>query len=654
MVVRQEYVQLRALIHDSRVYASDDMNDARTWDTVADDDGDTAFTEASHRSPAVGQEAPQSVSSRNLHFWQRFLALRRIFWPAVFCRTSSLVLFAVVMSVVYAWTYQVVSVLPGPLTEAVVKGDRAQFMEDVIIMCLAVALGALSNALIVAVGEYLCLTHVRGLITRQLTEVYITDRVYYKLAFLDSRITDPDSRITRDVEAFCDALKLLFFGTPMYTGYFATTASLVAFTVTLVTTANGGWGLVFMTLGMFLLSVLLAWLLSRLSAVARTSLGHASARFQSLHSHFSAHTEHIAFLDGHEQEQRKLDESLSSVLLSSKRVALRTLPLNCSTFGFYWGNSVLCYALPGLLYFSSPTQETGEALSSALVSDATVLYAFMSSLSMYLLLSQVTSTLMAATARVGELFEVIESVRANPAHKSKVTFEHSTDGSLVVHALTVTRPKGIDSPLVQNLHLNVSSTNSVLVMGPSGVGKSSLLRVICGLWPAPSGTVKLPAAVGADGLLFVPQKPYMCHGTLVEQLTYPAEGVVLPMPVIKSLLEEVGLDYLLHDHDIHDVCDWGQILSLGEQQRLGVARVLYVRPAVAVMDESTSAIDEENERRVFLALKNRRIGLLSVAHRSSVLEYHDEVVSLSRGGTWTRRSAREQALEYYKSRLPSG
>jgi putative ATP-binding cassette transporter len=555
------------------------------------------------------------------------------------------------MSVVYAWTYQVVSVLPGPLVEAVVKGDNASFVNKVIIMCLAVALGALSNAAIVAVGEYLCLNHVRGLITRSLTAAYITDRVYYKLAFLDSRITDPDSRITRDVESFCDSLKLLFFGTPMYTGYFATTTSLVAFTYTLVTTANGGWGLVFLTLGMFLLSVLLAWLLSRLSAVARTSLGQSSARFQSLHSHFFTHTEHIAFLDGHEQEQRKLDDSLSSVLSDSKRVALRTLPLNCSTFGFYWGNSVLCYALPGLLYFSSPTEVTGEALSSMLVSDATVLYAFMSSLSMYLLLSQVTSTLMAATARVGELCEVLESVRENPSYRSKVHFKHSNDGSLVVQAMTVSRP-GMASPLVQNLQLSVSSANSVLVMGPSGVGKSSLLRVICGLWPAPCGNVTLPAAVGANGLLFVPQKPYMCHGTLVEQLTYPADGIVLPMHVVQSLLDEVGLGYLLQDHDMDDVCDWGQILSLGEQQRLGVARVLYVRPAVAVMDESTSAIDEENEQRVFLALKKRGIGLLSVAHRSSVLEYHNEVISLSRGGTWAKRSAHEQALEYYKSHMP--
>lgn len=73
-MVRHGYVRLRALVHDSRVYASDDMNDARTWDTVADDDGDTPFTQASHRSPAVGQEAPQSASSSatNLQFWQRF------------------------------------------------------------------------------------------------------------------------------------------------------------------------------------------------------------------------------------------------------------------------------------------------------------------------------------------------------------------------------------------------------------------------------------------------------------------------------------------------------------------------------------------------------------------------------------------------------
>jgi ABC-type dipeptide/oligopeptide/nickel transport system ATPase component len=100
-----------------------------------------------------------------------------------------------------------------------------------------------------------------------------------------------------------------------------------------------------------------------------------------------------------------------------------------------------------------------------------------------------------------------------------------------------------------------------------------------------------------------------------------------------ELLHKVGLTYLAKHFDIeNDRRDWSRILSLGEQQRLSVARVLYLRPSIAILDESTSAMDEQNEEQCLGALKRCNIVLLSVAHRSTVKKFHDSALVIDQAG----------------------
>jgi ABC-type uncharacterized transport system fused permease/ATPase subunit len=180
--------------------------------------------------------------------------------------------------------------------------------------------------------------------------------------------------------------------------------------------------------------------------------------------------------------------------------------------------------------------------------------------------------------------------------------------------------------LLENFSLELKSGESVLLVGPSGVGKTSLLRAMLGLWPIVAGEIRRP---DADAVLFLPQKPYLVLGSLRQQLSYPQAGNWTETDLL-DVLTIVGLaDRLPGWGGLDAVCDWGKMLSGGEQQRLGWARLLLQRPDYAILDEATSALDEPMEALLYRQLRDLGMTYLSVGHRSSLRAYHDRVVTLS-------------------------
>jgi putative ATP-binding cassette transporter len=202
-----------------------------------------------------------------------------------------------------------------------------------------------------------------------------------------------------------------------------------------------------------------------------------------------------------------------------------------------------------------------------------------------------------------------------------ITPEMPADVVVRTVGLRVTTPDG-RRVLVDDLSFDLKRGDRLLLVGASGTGKSSVLRALAGLWPPCAGSVGMQPESKA---FFVPQKPYSPLGTLRDQLTYPEqEASGEKDALLLELLKEVGLDSWA-DASLDTNLDWTTTLSLGEQQRLSFARLLYNEPDLAILDEATSAMDIATERRMY-ALMHARLThttLISVGHRPSLLEHHD-------------------------------
>ncbi|XP_057491887.1 ABC transporter D family member 1-like isoform X3 [Actinidia eriantha] len=203
--------------------------------------------------------------------------------------------------------------------------------------------------------------------------------------------------------------------------------------------------------------------------------------------------------------------------------------------------------------------------------------------------------------------------------------------------------------LVEDLTLRAESGSNLLITGPNGSGKSSLFRVLGGLWPLVSGHIVKPG-VGSDlnkEIFYVPQRPYTAVGTLRDQLVYPLTVDQDVEPLTHSemveLLKNVDLEYLLERYPPEKEINWGDELSLGEQQRLGMARLFYHKPKFAILDECTSAVTTDMEERFCAKVRAMGTSCITISHRPALVAFHDVVLSLDGEGGWRVYYKREDS-----------
>lgn len=311
-----------------------------------------------------------------------------------------------------------------------------------------------------------------------------------------------------------------------------------------------------------------------------------------------SNVDEIALLGGEEAERRTLDQRFGGIVGNWRRLINRELVLSCFTYPYQ--HTVL--RIP--LFVALPAFLAGSVNFGGLMEVSTAFSSVVTTLSWFIFSYRDLADLVAASSRLDGFIGAAERGQAT----GRVT--QPGTGPLDIAGLGLRLPDG--KPLLDVAALKVAPGEAVWIAGPSGLGKTTLLKTIAGLWPHADGRITLPAGPA----LFLPQQPYVPLGPIVDAVAYPSGPDAFTLEQRQAALEAVGLGHRLDVMFIDDETASGD-LSGGELQRLALARLLLQRPAFAYLDEPTSAIDVASETEL-LALLRRELpdtAFVIVAHR---------------------------------------
>ncbi|MED6197488.1 ATP-binding cassette sub- D member 1 [Stylosanthes scabra] len=470
--------------------------------------------------------------------------------------------------------------------------------------------------------------------------------VYYKLSHVDGRITNPEQRIASDVPRFCSELSGIVKD------------DLTALTDVLLYT----W-----RLSSYASPKYVFWILAYV-LVAGTTMRKFSPPFgklmsreqqlegdyRQLHSRLRAHSESIAFYGGEMREEAHIQQKFKTLVRH-----LSSVLYDNWWFGMiqdfllkYLGATVAVVLIiepffSGHLRPDSSTLGRAEMLSNLRYHTGVIVSLFQS-LGTLFISARRLNRLSGYADRIHELMAVSRELSLEN-EKSLLQIRGSANciseaNYIEFSGVKVVTPTG--NVLVDDLTLRVESGSNLLITGPNGSGKSSLFRVLGGLWPLVSGHIVKPG-IGSDlnkEIFYVPQRPYTAVGTLRDQLIYPLtadqEVELLTDNGMVELLKNVDLEYLLDRYPPEKEVNWGDELSLGEQQRLGMARLFYHKPKFAILDECTSAVTTDMEERFCTKVRAMGTSCITISHRPALVAFHDVVLSLDGEGGWSVRNRR--------------
>jgi len=331
-------------------------------------------------------------------------------------------------------------------------------------------------------------------------------------------------------------------------------------------------------------------------------------------------SEQIALLQGEGAERQRLLERFGHVVENWYAIMTRTKRLTAFTSSYSQAAVVFPYILVAPAYFADKIQLGG------MMQTASAFSSVQQSLSFFVTVYRSLAEWRAVIARLDGFEMAIGSAANLASSASAIDIVSSTGGDEIdLRGLLVRLPNG--TPLVSAEHFSIRANERTLVTGPSGAGKSTLFRAIAGIWPFGDGMIAIPAKAT---LMMLPQRPYFPVGSLKAAIVYPAEDSAFGSDRVSDALIAVGLPQLASQLEAE--AHWNRMLSLGEQQRLGLARALLLAPQYLFLDEATASLDEASEAALYHLLKEKlpATTIISIGHRSTLEAFHQRHVVLAR------------------------
>ena len=463
---------------------------------------------------------------------------------------------------------------------------------------------------------------------RWMTQTYLRQWLntanHYRMQLLGDAADNPDQRIADDLQMFVQStlsigIGLLSAGVTLCSFVFilwnlSSQAPLHLFGLPFAIPGYLVWAaLIYAVIGTWL-THLIGWPLIPLNF--RQQRFEADFRYNLVRSRENA--EQIASLRGEPAERERHLDRFGLVVSNWIAIMQRQKKLTFFTQSYSQASVIFPYVMVSPAYFSGSMQLGG------LMQTASAFNSVQGALSYIVTAYRSIAEYQAVVARLAGFESAIEAGRAAALTQPAIeVLPRDGAGAITIDHLAIRLPNG--TPLVNAERLDLPSGDRVLVTGPSGAGKSTLFRAIAGIWPFGSGHVTVPADAK---VMLVPQRPYFPVATLAAAITYPARAGTFDDAHLAEVLTAVGLPHLATR--LNEEGHWNRTLSLGEQQRLAVARALLYAPDYLLLDEATASLDEPAEAMLYRVLQDRLKGaaIVSIGHRSTLGAFHRRRVAL--------------------------
>jgi putative ATP-binding cassette transporter len=547
--------------------------------------------------------------------WSRFWQIARPYWFGEERWKARLLLGLLVVLLIGRTEFNVLfNQQSGDFTSALAERDPARFWRTMRWFGLTLLCGVPIYAYYYYVRDRLGIAWRRWL-TQHFLAKYLDKRAFYTLSTSDA-IDNPDQRIAEDINSF-STRSLLFL------------LEIVGAILQLVAFSGVLWSISRALVGILVAYAVFGTVVT-FGVFAKPLIGinyqqlrrEADFRFGLVRIRENA--EAIAFYRGESREGASVRERFRLLYENYLRLLRRTVGLNLVQYSY----TFVTYALPSVVI--APRIISGELEVGRAVTAGGAFTAMLSALTVFVDRFETLSAFAAGIERLHGFAKALDHDESEPGEE----LEWLEDESLELENVTLKVPRQ-ERTLVSALNVSVSEGEGLAIVGASGGGKSSLLRAVAGFWRAGSGIIRRPRL---EHMLFLPQRPYMIIDTLRRQLLYPRVDREVSDDELRAVLAKVNLPDLVERCGGFDVTlDFGKILSLGEQQRLAVARVLLAKPRYAVLDEATSALDLTNEAALYALLAELETTLVSVTHRGAPVRHHRQILELHGDGSWTLR-----------------
>ncbi|PVF98929.1 hypothetical protein CPB86DRAFT_757827 [Serendipita vermifera] len=574
-------------------------------------------------------------------FYQRLRTLLRIVIPGIRSKEAMLLIMHSSLLVFRTAISIYVANLDGKIVGSLVRAQAGPFLFNILRWLLVAIPATWCNSWLSYIQSKLALAY-RTRLTEKAMQLYLgevgsQEKIYYKISNLDDRIKNPDQMITVDIQRFSNHLAAI------YSNLAKPLLDLILYNYQLSQNV-GAESLLFLTIFVNVSARMLRVITPAFGAYTAEeaalagSLRHAQSRLAEA-------SEEVAFYGGENVEKMIIERDYYGLVLHASRVLRLRLWHGVAEewiIKWLWGSMGLAIcAIP--VFFKMPGISTSDlgSRTEGFVTNRRILMSASDAFGRVMYSYKELAELAGYTARVSELFETMDDVKKSKYQKALVSSAGIEENAKVLQGrgeifeseaiefenVPIVTPNG--DILVRSLSFRVDPGRHLLIVGPNGCGKSSLFRILGGLWPVYGGVVRKPPPAE---FILIPQRPYLSLGTLRDQVIYPHSPEEMKArghtdASLLEILKKVQMGHIVEREGGWDVArEWHSTLSGGDKQKIAWARLFYHHPKYAILDECTSAVPLEVEQILMETATQLGITLLTVSHRPSLWKYHHTIL----------------------------